>query len=287
MANEIGVTEAGSTRQALVSSIVQDVIAEKAQLLPLITDFSASAVPGSQSLGIPRRDTFSAATKSENTAVSNSEMTFSVDTITFEHKYVSAKIEDMARIQSSVDVPAEVVKEIGEAMAREVDNLILAQLKLASTSAPDHILPYADATNDDIALADITNARKLLRSNGKVYFNDPASPSYLLVSPEQEEYLLQLDNLIDASKYGSNGVVIQNGEIGSVFGLRIVVSDLLDADESIAFHKSAVGFAAQQAFKLEFDRDLSNLADHYVGSGLMGAKVMHAGKRNVFFADGH
>lgn len=283
MANEIGVTEAGSTRQALVSSIVQEVIAEKAQLLPLITDYSAAAQVGSQSLGIPRRDTFSAATKGENTAVSNSEMTFSVDTISFEHKYVSAKIEDMARVQSSVDVPGEVVKEIGEAMAREADALILAQLKLASTS-PDHVLPYADATNDDIALADITNIRKLLRSNGKVMFNDERS--FLLVSPEQEEYLLQLSNLIDASKYGSD-VAIKTGEIGKVFGLRIVVSDLLDADESIGFHSSAVGFAAQQSFKLEFDRDLANLADHYVGSGLMGAKVMNAGKRNVFLANGH
>ena len=283
MANEIGVTEAGSTRQELVSSIVQDVIAEKAQLLPLITDFSASAVPGSQSLGIPRRDTFAAATKNENTAVANSEMTFSVDKIIFEHKYVSAKIEDMARIQSSVDVPAEVVKEIGEAMAREVDSLILAQLKLAQAS---HLKAYTDTVNDDIELADITTARRLLRSNGKVYFNDPASPSYLLCSPEQEEYLLKLDNLIDASKYASANV-IQNGEIGSVFGLRVIVSDLLDADECIAFHKSAVGFAAQQSFKLEFDRDLANLADHYVGSGLMGAKVMHGGVRNVFFADGH
>ena len=284
MANEIGVTEAGSTRQALVSSIVQEVIAEKAQLLPLVTDYSGSAQPGSQSLGIPRRDTFSAATKAENTAVTNSEMTFSVDTISFEHKYVSAKIEDIARVQSSVDIPGEVVKEIGEAMAREADALILAQLKLASSSSPDHLLPYADASNDDIALTDITNARKLLRSNGKVMFND--DKTFLLVSPEQEEFLLSLDNLIDASKYGSESS-IQSGELGKVFGMRIVVSDLLAATESIAFHSSAVGFASQANYKLEFDRDLANLADHYVGSGLMGAKVMNAGKRQVFFKDGH
>lgn len=283
MAQEIGITEAGSTRQALVSSIVQEVIAEKAQLLPLVTDYSAQAQPGSQSLGIPRRDTFSAATKAENTAVTNSEMTFSVDTLSFSHKYVSAKIEDIARVQSSVDIPGEVVREIGEAMAREADALILAQLKLGSTAAPDHILPYNDATNDDIELADITNARSLLRSQG-VMFND--ENNYLLVSPEQEAFLLGIDGLIDASKYGSE-LTIQSGEVGKVFGFRVVVSDLLAADESIFFHKSAVGFASQMNFKLEYQRDLENLADHYVGSGLMGAKVLQAGKRNIFFADGH
>ena len=284
MANEIGSTEIAATRQQIVSSIVQEALAEKAQLLPLVTDLSAQAVPGMSQLSIPRRDLFSAATKSENTAVTNSEMTFSVDTITFGHHYVSAKIEDFAKVQSNVDVPAEVIKEIGEALARKVDDLILAQLKLASSSSPDHILPYADATNDDIALADITNARKLLRSNGKVMFDD--DQVFGLVSPEQEEYLLQLDGIIDSSKYGSN-LAIQRGEIGRVYGFRMVVSDLLDADESIFFHKSAVGFAAQAAYKLEFQRDLDNLADHYVGSMLAGAKVMQAGKRSVFFADGH
>ena len=283
MANEIGVTEAGDTRQALVSSIVQEVIAEKAQLLPLVTDYSALAQPGSQSLGIPRRDTFSASTKAENTAVSNSEMTFSVDTISFAHKYVSAKIEDIARVQSSVDVPSEVVKEIGEAMAREADALILAQLKLGSTSTPDHVLPYNDATNDDIELADITNARSLLRSQG-VMFND--ENNYLLVSPEQEAHLLGIDGLIDASKYGSE-LSIQSGEIGRVFGFRVVVSDLLAATESIFFNKAACAFASQMNFKLEYSRDLENLADHYVGSGLMGAKRLVEGKKNIFFADGH
>ena len=282
MANEIGVTEAGDTRQALVSSIVQEVIAEKAQLLPLVTDYSAQAQPGAQSLGVPRRDTFSASTKAENTGVTNSEMTFSVDTISFAHKYVSAKIEDIARVQSSVDVPGEVVKEIGEAMAREADALILAQLKLGSTATPDHILPYNDATNDDIELADITNARALLRSQG-VMFND--ENNYLLVSPEQESFLLSIEGLIDASRYGD--VTVQSGEIGKIFGFRVVVSDLLSPTESIFFNKGACGFASQMNFKLEYQRDLDNLADHYVGSGLMGAKVLAAGKKNIFFADGH
>ena len=282
MANEIGVTEAGDTRQALVSSIVQEVIAEKAQLLPLVTDYSAQAQPGAQSLGVPRRDTFSASTKAENTGVTNSEMTFSVDTISFAHKYVSAKIEDIARVQSSVDVPGEVVKEIGEAMAREADALILAQLKLGSTATPDHILPYNDATNDDIELADITNARALLRSQG-VMFND--ENNYLLVSPEQESFLLSIEGLIDASRYGD--VTVQSGEIGKIFGFRVVVSDLLSPTESIFFNKGACAFASQMNFKLEYQRDLDNLADHYVGSGLMGAKVLAAGKKNIFFADGH
>lgn len=281
----IGVTDAGSTRQALVSSIVQEVIAEKAQLLPLVLDYSGQAQEGSQSLGIPRRGTFSAGSAvAEDASLTGQAMTFGVDTIAFDHYAIRAEISDMARVQSSVDIPAEVVRELGEAMARKVDDLILAQLKLASSSTPDHILPYTDATNDDIELADITNCRKLLRSNGKVMFNDDRN--FLLVSPEQEEYLLKLDNIIDASKYGSE-VSIQSGEVGKVFGFRVVVSDLLDADESIAFHSSACAFAAQQNFKLEFDRDLSKLNDVYVMSMIGGAKVLAEGKRNVFLADGH
>ena len=283
MANEIGATEISATRNQIVSSIVQEALQEKAQLLPLVTDLSAQAVPGMSQLSIPRRDLFSSSIKSENSPVANSAMTFSVDTITFSHCYVSAKIEDFAKTQSNVDVPAQIIAEIGDALARKVDDLILAELKDPSAANPDHKLPYSDATNDDIALADITNARKLLRSNGKVMFDD--DQVYGLVSPEQEEFLLQLDNLIDSSKYGGDS--IQSGEIGKIFGFRMVVSDLLQSDEAIFFHKSAVGFAAQSAYRLEFQRDLENLADHYVGSMLAGAKSMQAGKRSVYFADGH
>ena len=211
-------------------------------------------------------------------------MTFGVDTITFSHQYVSAKIEDFAKVQSNVDVPAEVIKEIGAALARKVDDLILAQLTAPSLSNPDHKLPYADASNDDIGLSDITNARKLLRSNGKVMFDDDRC--FGLVSPEQEEFLLQLDNIISSDKYG-NAEAIQRGEIGRVYGFRMIVSDLLAPTESVFFHSSAVAYASQSNYKLEFSRDLDNLADHYVGSMLCGAKSMQEGKRAVFYGDGH
>ena len=282
MANEIGVTEAGSTRQALVSSIVQEVLAEKAQLLPLVTDYSSSAQPGSASLGIPRRDSFTAATKAENTAVTNSEMTFGVDTITFAHTYTSAKIEDMASIQSSVDVPSEVVKEVGASLARQVDTQILVQLKLASDSDGMKVA-WADTTGDDIALADITNARYLMRGAG-VMFDD--ENNFALISPKQESYLLALSNIVDSSKYGDS-LSIQKGELGRVYGFRFITSDLLADGESIFFNRGAVGFAAQQNFKLEYQRDLNNLADHYVGSLLCGAKVLDSGKRQVFISTAH
>jgi len=283
MANEIGVTEAGSTRQALVSSIVQEVLAEKAQLLPLVTDYSSSASPGSASLGIPRRDSFTAATKAENTAVTHSEMTFSVDTLTYEHVYTSGKIEDMAAVQSSVDVSSEVIKEVGASLARQVDALILVQLKLASASAPDHKIPWTDTTGDDMELGDITGSRYLLRGQS-VMFDD--ENNFALVSPKQEQYLLGLSNIIDSSKYGGE-MAIQKGELGRVFGFRFITSDLLTDGETIFFNRGAVGYAAQQNFKLEYQRDLENLADHYVGSMLAGAKVLDSGKRQVFISTAH
>ena len=115
-------------------------------------------------------------------------------------------------------------------------------------------------------------------------FDDDAC--FGLVSPEQEEFLLQLDNIISADKYG-NSLAIQRGEVGRVYGFRMVVSDLLGPTESVFFHKSAVGYASQANYKLEYQRDLDNLADHYVGSMLCGAASMQEGKRAVFFADGH
>lgn len=279
----INATSVGDTRQDIVSSIVQEVIAEKAQLLPLVTDYSAQAAPGMKTLGIPRRSTFSVGDAlATDATISGQNMTFSVDEITLSHYAARADIAEFAKIQSAVDVNAEVVKELGEAMARKVDDLILAQLKLGSdgqNNTPDHLVDFVDGTGDDIELLDILNARSALRSNGKVMFDD--DQTYMLVSPEQERHLLKIDGLIHADKYG-DASVIQRGELGRVYGFRCVTSDLLEEDEVIFFHKSACAFAAQQSFKLEFDRDLNKLNDVYVMSMIGGAKVLNSGLRNYF-----
>jgi len=53
--------------------------------------------------------------------------------------------------------------------------------------------------------------------------NTPDDPFVLFIGPAQEETFLKDSQFVNAAEYGSN-VVIQNGEIGSYLGVRIVVT---------------------------------------------------------------
>lgn len=183
MANEIGVTEVDATRQDLVASLVQEVLKQKSILLPTIMDYSAFAVPGAKSVSIPRRTQLAAANKVENTDLTAQEITFAADKIDLNlHKAIYSKLEKIAGIQANVSVETEIIMEMANELALQVDKDILAELRLASAAAPDHRLQYANTPTDTIQAVDILEARRLL--NVQVA---PMEDRYMLISPDQEK----------------------------------------------------------------------------------------------------
>jgi N4-gp56 family major capsid protein len=273
---EIGVTEIVS--QDLVSAIVQETLKEQAQFLPTVMSYPVG--PGQKSVAIPRRDQFSAADKTENTALSLQEMTFASDVINLnKHKGIATSIEDIADLQSQPSVLAEVIKEMSSEIALQVDKDIITELKAVSSSAPDHLLDYADTVGDAVALADFAEARRLMRIQN-LHFKD--DNYYAVINPDQEKNILAIDNFISAEKYGSREALLM-GEVGKIFGWKILVSNLVSATECLMYHKSHVGFAMQQAAKFESDRNLLKLSDEYALSTIYGVETLDSGKRGVFF----
>ena len=88
MANEIGATEVSATEQAIIASVVQQVLKQDSILMPTVSDYSRFAQPGSLSVGIPRRTQFTAADKSENTDLTAQELTFAADTISLNKQFM-------------------------------------------------------------------------------------------------------------------------------------------------------------------------------------------------------
>ena len=66
---EIGLTEVSATSQAVVANIVQMTLKQESIVLPTVSDWSRFAVPGAASVKAPRRNTFAAANKAENTSL--------------------------------------------------------------------------------------------------------------------------------------------------------------------------------------------------------------------------
>lgn len=270
-----GVTETSAAAKAMVETMAQKYLIQESKMMGLISNYSSLAVKGASSIKLPKAGGFTVGDKAENTAASAQTSAFSVDTLSLDqHRVVQFLLEDIADVQTNVQAAQEYILRASKDLALDIDNKIIAQLRLASASAPDHLIKFTDTTNEDIELADIVAARKLLFLQNL----DPREV-FMLIGPDQEANMLKISDFIDASKYGSNSPIV-NGEIGSVFGMKVVLHTSV-SQEAIFFHPTACAFALQQEIRLQKMYDLANLAWRYSLDYVGGFKVLDAGKRNV------
>lgn len=270
---QIGLTEVSATSMQVVASLVQQVLKQEAKLLPLIMDYSSFAGKGASAVKIPRRTQFAAADKAENTALTAQELTFAVDTISLDkNKAIYAALERIAEIQATPNVEAEIITEMAKELALQVDKDIYTEILLASAAAPDHRIAFVGAS---LAETDLLEARRLLNVQ-----NVPMDNRVLLIAPDEEKALLGISNFIRADAYGSAGGLV-NGEIGRVYGMTVVMSNVVTAGLASVFHKSAVGFAQQLQPEYDTDKDLKNTAKEYLLNMVYGVEVLDSGKRQV------
>jgi len=272
----MGVTETSAAALANISSMAQMYLQIESKLLPTVSNFSNLAVPGASSIKLPRSGGFTVGDKSENTAVDSQIITYAADTISLnQHRVVQFLLEDIANQQSMVDVIQDSLLKASKDLAYDIDAKIKATFDSASTSAPDHVIQYSDAVNEDIELADVLAMRKLLIDQ-----NIDPRECFLGVGSAQEKNMLAIDNFISSEKYGSNQPIL-NGEIGQVFGMRVIVSNVFSGTDSYAWHPSASGFALQQGVRVQRDYDLAQLAWRYSLDYIGGFSVLDSGKRVV------
>lgn len=272
----MGVTETSASALANISSMAQLYLQQESKLLPTVSDYSSLAVPGASSIKLPRSGGFTVGDKSENTAVDSQIITYAADTISLDqHRVVQFLLEDIADQQAMVNVVQDALLKASKDMAFDIDSKIKATFDSASTSAPDHVIQYNDATNEDIELVDVLAMRKLL-----VDQNIDPRECFLGVGSAQEKNMLAISDFIDASKYGSNEPIM-NGEIGKIFGMRVIVSNVFSGTDSYAWHPTCSGFAMQQQVRVQRDYDLSQLAWRYSLDYIGGFSVLDSGKRVV------
>lgn len=270
-----GVTEISAASMELISSIVQDALIQAAVLFPLVQDFSAPR--GIKSIKIPRSGNPSIDTKSENTELDAQILTYSTDDLLLDqHKAVLYEVEDIAEVQANIPLIQDMLSKAGRKLAEDMDDYVYDCLKATSASAPDHRILYANNTTDNtLAKGDILEARRLLNVQ-----NVPMEDRWLAINPLQEKELLSIDNFVEADKYGGTEP-LRNAELGRIFGFRVVMSNVVDSLEAVAFHRSHVAFARQIQPRVERDRNLRNIADQLLISHLFGCVTMDSGKRGV------
>lgn len=287
MATFTSAANTGATEMDVISSIVQEELIQASLLRPTVVDLSSMASKGVKSIDWPRFDTASSLSPAAQnvdgvTETAGQTVNFEVDTLNLsDWTSIPYEIPDRVSTQSMINLEAELAKSAGRRYGEYLDDQIIAQLRLASSSAPDHEIGFGSDTSGvgaDISLDDIAKARKLLNRA-----NVPQSDRYLVIPPEQERVLIGLDNFRNADKYGSRDALLK-GEIGEIYGFRVIVHNGLNSNEVLAYHKTACAVAIQQEVKFETRRATLKLQKtEYSFAMGMGQKVLDEGRRNIHF----
>lgn len=215
-----------ATEMDLILSIVQDELNRNNFLRPTVMDLSSQATKGVITIDVPKFTSGMPAPQDQNvdglTPVDLQAAVFGVDTITLNKwKNLSYRVPDRVSMQSRIAVEAELAKSSGARMGEYIDDQIIANLRLASAAAPDHIRDLDGAAGTALATAitleGISTARTLLNRA-----NVPQTDRWLVIPPEQEKALIDLDNFRNADKYGSREALLR-GEIGQIYGFRVMV----------------------------------------------------------------
>jgi len=275
-----------ATENDVILSIVQDELLREAKLRPTVIDLSSQVSKGDKSVSVPKFSASFAGPAAQNpdglTATEYQSPTFDVDTIDLDKwQTLPYRVPDRVSMQTKMPLEAELARSAGQQMGIYVDDQIIAQLRLASTATPDHNIDLdgsaASGSATALTLEGISKARELLNRQ-----NLPSSDRWLVIPPELEKDLIDLDQFRNADKYGSREAILE-GEIGKIYGFRVMVHNGLNANEACAYHRSAVGIAMQMEIKFETQRaEVTLQATDYAFSLGMGDTVMDGGRRQVY-----
>lgn len=274
MANEIGNTELSPTKQEVITELAQRALYAASVTMPTIRDFSGRAVKGASSVSIPKKSSlFSVENRASATAGTNQAIDFGKDQMLMNVRaHLQWVIDTDDEIESTLDVQRELIEDASMAHGQEFDTRVYAEFEAAAitTTTPGDI-------NQDVVL----EMRKVLGKN-----KARKNMLWLHLDDTQESLMLKIDPFVSADKYGQ--AIIPEGVLGSIYGVKVVVSQVLGSQQYFMNEQGGCGFALQrapafdEAPKPEFgvNAKLQVLAQKY------GIEALQQGVPGAFQADG-
>jgi hypothetical protein len=244
----------------------------------LIDDYSA--VFGSAGFGdvlhIPEISIISASDKTAGSDVSyDATATTETQLTVNKHKYVAKLFEDVAEIQSQPDLVAKYSKMMGEALARQVDADIWAELDGLNQSIDLSADNTLNAATFESALANLgENDVPYMDGECAMVVNPTLFADILNPSAGIAQYFIRND----AVGEGNRG--LRSGMVGSLYGIDVYMSNtvssaLTDGTVSGAiFHKSACAIAVQNEVRVQSDYSIDALGTKVVSDLLYGVKLI-------------
>ena len=272
-----------STLSELYTEIVAEaefVINEQSIMKNLVKNYTVAG--GGKSVEVPIYPAVSAASVNEGTDLSNTAVDPGSKTITCSEFGIMTTLTDLARNSAPRNVAADIGRLFGEAIAKKMDEEIIAKFDGFSTS-------IGDATTA-ISAANIFKAAATLRGEGL-----PLNECYCVLHPSVA-YDLKANLTNTFANSNGNDLVneaLREGFIGRIAGVPIfesaniplMTSSNAGDSKGAMFHKDAIGLATMAGLKIETQRDASLRAEEIVATAVFGTVELHDKYGVELFAD--
>lgn len=225
-----------NTKQDLIAALVQKELLEKASLVPFLSNFSSMAGKGAKSISLPKMSSFTVQNRTFGASVTeNAALTDDVDVINLDkNKIVLFGYDSHDEMQSTIDYMANAIARASSAHGRQINSDILTMWSSVAG------LNINAGTPADITVDDILDMREFLISN----FAD-MTKSYLVIAADQEKAMLKLPEF-SRYDYRGNSTII-NGQIGSVYGVPVIINQQIGAQQAYMVNVEGSGLAFQKA----------------------------------------
>jgi N4-gp56 family major capsid protein len=302
MTGAIGLTEADKFIPELWSDEIIAAYKKNLVLANLVNKMSMVGKKG-DTLHIPKPTRGSANVKAENTAVTIQNAVESEVIVTINKHYeYSRLIEDIVAVQALDSMRRFYTDDAGYALAKQIDDdvfLLGQQLGNAGTSGADWthtnvyysnaalgIATYAADTVEDTDLFTDLAFRQLIKLMDDQ--DTPMDNRVLVIPPAARETILGIDRYVSSDFVNGRGV--NNGQIGSLYGVDIYVTSncpvietagdntattsTRDLKAAMLFHKDTFVLAEQMGIRSQTQYKQEFLANLYTADTLYGVEVL-------------
>ena len=266
-------------------------------LANLVKKMSMTGKKG-DTIHVPKPVRGSANAKAENTAVTIQNATESEVQVTIDkHFEYSRMIEDITEVQALASLRQFYTGDAGYALAKQVDDDLFALAKsLGDGDGSDYTNSasyYIDASTgltayaeDTVATADVFTDAGFRALIQKMDDNDvPMDERCFVVPPSLRNAIMGIDRYQSSDFVDGRGV--QNGQIGTLYGVDVFVSSNCPTIETAAnnsaggdvrgallLHKDAFVMAEQQGIRSQTQYKQEFLGTLYTADTLYGTKVL-------------
>tara|TARA_R110000823_G_C15906777_1_gene497394 strand:- start:791 stop:1687 length:897 start_codon:yes stop_codon:yes gene_type:complete len=244
----------------------------------LVDDYSAlvSSKGYGDAINIPEMSLITATAKSAGSDVSyDATATTTTQLALNKHNYVAKLFEDIALIQSEADLVAKYSRMMGEALARQVDADIWAELDGLNDSQALSADDTLTAGVFESALATLGEADiPYMDGECAMVVNPTLFADILNPSAGIAQYFIRND----AVGEGNRG--LRSGMVGSLYGIDVYMSNTVATGGNASvipgaiFHKSACAFASQQEVRVQSEYSIDALGTKVVSDLLYGVKLI-------------